>query len=47
VNIGLQLSAPFVEALMGMPHGWTDFVPLETESSHNNAVWRWIISEEF
>ena len=47
VNTGLQLSAPFVEALMGMPHGWTDFVPLETESSHNNAVWRWIISEEF
>lgn len=27
-----KLNPLFVEKLMGLPHGWTDFAPLETES---------------
>ena len=30
-----RLNPRFVEWLMGLPPGWTDFAPLETESSHS------------
>jgi hypothetical protein len=29
------LNPQFVESLMGLPIGWTDFAPLETQSYHN------------
>jgi hypothetical protein len=29
------LNPQFVESLMGLPIGWTDFAPLETQSCHN------------
>ena len=45
-NTGLRLAPTFVEALMGLPLGFTVLEPLATESCLNNAVWRWIISED-